>query len=65
MVPHSVLSEFASQQTVDDGGTVDMSVIYVFVSVANNFVRSSLAADHGYHFLRELARSIERLLQKK
>ena len=39
-------------------------MILVSVSVANNFVHSSTAADQGYHAFRELARFIFCLLQK-
>ena len=37
---------------------VDLSTIHVSVSVANNFVHSSTAADQGYHAFGELARFI-------
>ena len=37
------------------GVSVAMSMIHVFVSVANNFVHSSTAADQGYHAFGELA----------
>ena len=40
------------------------SMILVFVSVANNFVQSSTAADQGYHAFGELAGFIYCLLQK-
>ena len=43
---------------------VALSMIHVFVSVANNFVQSSTAADQGYHAFGELARFIYCLLQK-
>ena len=47
-----------------DGGSVAMSMINVSVSVANNFVHSLTAADHGYHSFGELAYFIYCLLQK-
>ena len=47
-----------------DGGSVAMSVIQVSVSVANNFVHSSTAADQGYHDFGQLVRFIYCLLQK-
>ena len=43
---------------------VALSMTHVFVSVANNFVHSSTAADQGYHAFEELARFIYCLLQK-
>ena len=43
---------------------VALSMIHVSVSVANNFVHSSSAADQGYHVCGELARFIYCLLQK-
>ena len=43
---------------------VALTMIHVFVSVANNFVHSSTAADHGYHAFGELARFVYCLLQK-
>ena len=43
---------------------VALSMIYVSVSVANNFVLSSTAADQGYHAFGELARFVNCLLQK-
>ena len=49
---------------MDVASSVAMPVIKVFVSVANNFVNSSAAADHGYHPFRELAGFIDCLLQK-
>ena len=47
-------------------GAIDvaMSMTHVSVSVANNFVHSSTAADQGYHAFGELARFIYCLLQK-
>ena len=39
-------------------------MIHVSVSVANNFVHSSTAADQGYHAFRKLARFVYFLLQK-
>ena len=42
-----------------------MSITHVSVSVANNFIHSSAAADQGYHAFGELARFIYCLLQKK
>ena len=47
-----------------DGGSVAMSMIHVSVSVANNFVHSSTAADQGYHTFGELARFVYCLLHK-
>ena len=41
-----------------------LSMIHVSVSVANNFVHSSTAADQGYHAFGELARFMFCLLQK-
>ena len=49
---------------MDDGCSVFKSMIYVCVSVANNIVHSSTAADHGYHSFRELARFLYCSLQK-
>ena len=43
---------------------VALSMIHVYVSVANNFVHSSTAADQGYHAFGELARFVYCLLQK-
>ena len=43
---------------------VALSMIHVSVSVANNFVHSSTAADQGYHALDELVRFVYCLLQK-
>ena len=43
---------------------VALSMIHVSVSVANNFVHSSTAADQGYHAFGEFARFIYCLLQK-
>ena len=43
---------------------VALSIIHVSVSVANNFIHSSTAADQGYHAFGELARFIYCLLQK-
>ena len=43
---------------------VALSMIEVSVSVANNFVHSSAAADQGYHAFGELARFVYCLLQK-
>ena len=43
---------------------VALSMIHVSVSVVNNFVHSSTAADQGYHAFRELARFVYCLLQK-
>ena len=44
--------------------SVALSMIHVYVSVANNFVQSSTAADQGYHAFGELARFAYCLLQK-
>ena len=41
-----------------------LSITHVSVSVANNFIHSSTAADQGYHAFGELARFIYCLLQK-
>ena len=46
-----------------DGGSNAMSKIHISVSVANNFVDSSTAADQGYHSSGELARFVYCLLQ--
>ena len=54
----------ASYQGMGDNGSIAMSMIHVSVSVANNFVRSSTAADQGYHASGELARFVYCLLQK-
>ena len=43
---------------------VALSMIHVSVSVPNNFVHSSTAADQGYHAFGELARFVFCLLQK-
>ena len=43
---------------------VALTMIHVSVSVANNFVHSSTAADQGYHAFGELARFLYCLLQK-
>ena len=43
---------------------VALSMIHVYVSVANNFVHSSTAADQGYHAFGEIARFVYCLLQK-
>ena len=43
---------------------VALSITHVSVSVANNFIHSSTAADQGYHVFGELARFIYCLLQK-
>ena len=43
---------------------VALSITHVSVSVANNFLYSSTAADQGYHAFGELARFIYCLLQK-
>ena len=43
---------------------VALSMIHVSVSVANNFVHSSTAADQGYHAFGKLARCVYCLLQK-
>ena len=43
---------------------VALCMIHVSVSVANNFVHSSTAADQGYHAFGELARFVYCLLQK-
>ena len=43
---------------------VALSMIHVFVSVANNFVHSSTETDQGYHAFGELARFVYCLLQK-
>ena len=43
---------------------VVLSMIHVSVSVANNFVHSSTAADQGHHAFGELARFVYCLLQK-
>ena len=43
---------------------VPLSMIHVSVSVANNLVHSSTAADQGYHAFGELARFVYCLMQK-
>ena len=44
--------------------SVALSMIHVYVSVANKFAHSSTAADQGYHAFGELARFVYCLLQK-
>ena len=44
--------------------SVALSMTHVHVSVANNLVHSSTAADQGYHGFGELARFVYCLLQK-
>ena len=44
--------------------SVVLSMIHVYVSVANNFTHSSAAADQSYHAFRELARFVYCLLKK-
>ena len=44
--------------------SVALSMIHVYVTVANNFIHSSTAADQGYHAFGELARFVYCLLQK-
>ena len=44
--------------------SVAMSMIHVYVSIANIFVHSSTAADQRYHAFGELARFVYCLLQK-
>ena len=44
--------------------SVALSMIHVHVSVANDFVHSSTAADQGYHAFGGLARVVYCLLQK-
>ena len=44
--------------------SVAVSMIHVYVSVGNNFVHSSTAADQGYHAFGELARFVYCLLKK-
>ena len=44
--------------------SVALSMIHVFVSVTNNSVHSSTAADQDYHAFEELARFVYCLLQK-
>ena len=41
-----------------------LSMVHVYVSVANNFVHSSTAADQGYHAFGELPRFVYCLPQK-
>ena len=43
---------------------VALTMIHVSVSVANNFVHFSTAADQGYHAFGELARFVYCLLHK-
>ena len=43
---------------------VALSMMHVSVSVANNFVHSSTAADQGCHIIGELARFVHCLLLK-
>ena len=54
----------ASYQDMGDGVSVALSMTNVSVSVANNFVHSSAAADQGYHAFGELAQFVYCLLQK-
>ena len=51
-------------ETWEGAINVALSITHVSVSVANNFVHSSTAADRGYHAFGELARFIYCLLQK-
>ena len=44
--------------------SVAMSMIFVLVSVGDNFARSSTAVDDGYHFFGEWARFNNCWLQK-
>ena len=49
---------------MSDGGFAAMCTMHGSVSVANNSVHSSTAADQGYHAFGELARFVYCLLQK-
>ena len=51
-------------ETLVGASNVALSITHVPVSVANNFVHSSTAADQGYHVFGELARFKYCLLQK-
>ena len=65
MFPCLLLSGFIhGGETWVDAINVALSMTHVSVSVANNFVHSSTAADQGYHAFGELARFIYCLLQK-
>ena len=44
--------------------SVALSMIHVYVSVVNNFIRPQTASDYGYHAFGKLARFIYCLLQK-
>ena len=65
MVPCLLLGGFIhGSETWVGGINVALSMTHVSVSVANNFIHSSTAADQGYHTFGELARFIYCLLQK-
>ena len=59
-----ILSDIAGNGWLLSMLPVALSMIHVSVSVANNFVHSSTAADQGYHAFGELARFVYCLLQK-
>ena len=65
MIPCLLLGGFIHDSETWVGAiNVALSVTHVSVSVANNFVHSSTAADQCYHAFTELARFIYCLLQK-
>ena len=65
MVPCMLLGGFIyGSETWVGAINVALSMTHVSVSVANNFIHSSTAADQGYHAFGELARFIYCLLQK-
>ena len=65
MIPCLLLGGFIhGSETWVGAINVALSMAHVFVSVANNFVHSTTAADQGYHAFGEFARFIFCLLQK-
>ena len=65
MIPCLLLGGFIhGSETWVGAINVTLSLTHVSVSVANNFVHSSTAADQGYHAFGELAVFIYCLLQK-
>ena len=65
MVPRFIFwVEFVIKQHLGDGSCVALSIIYVSVSVVNNFIHSQTESDYGYHAFGELARFNYCLLQK-
>ena len=65
MVPHLlVVGPLYHSKAWVGAINVALPMIHVYVSVANNFVHNSAAADQGYHVSGELARFVYCLLQK-